>query len=458
MGRRLERLAGGLALLVLAAAGLYALARALGPAPEERRALALLEAPVPPPQGRDGFAALYTGRHDVPESRQVPLLAEDLRRYAAAGADASGMPRWRSALDEWPLLEDAREGDPPWCAPQAADCLERVRARPAAYADLLERNTGLLRRAEALRGYDHFRNPFPPHLDLPLPGFQGLARLATRTAWRFAAGQVDLALADACADLALGRRLLEGGDSLAGSVMGGTLVEGNATLLAQMLAELPADHPLPAACARAVALPLALEEGVCRAMLAEGRMVLGTLRAATAEHGGVGSGPAGWAGRLLFDPGLTAARIAPRFAWYCGAQARARLARDLPLDGPPPPPRRPLRCLANLVGCRAADVAVPAHAGYARRLQDAAAQLRAVAALLWLRGQGTVEPVLLERLPAAMRSPARPLRLDPRAGTLGTARYWQRSPEAADSWTVPLPASRLQPAAPRGRRSGLRRT
>src|SRR5690606_18581954 len=191
-------------------------------------------------------------------------------------------------------------------------------AAPEAYSGLLQRHAGVLDRAAELRGADRFANPFPPRLDAPFPAFQSLVRLSTQTAWRFQAGQVDLAVADASEDVALGRRMIEAGDGLIGSMIGAALVQDNASLLAQMLAELPRDHPLPAQCARAVSPALALEQGLCRAMQAEGRFAVAGLRDLDAAVASEASGRdvPEWALRLLFDPEATAARVAPTFAAY----------------------------------------------------------------------------------------------------------------------------------------------
>ena len=51
-----------LAVFVLA---VYALSRAMGPTRAESAALALVDAPPQLPDGRDGFAALYSVGHDV---------------------------------------------------------------------------------------------------------------------------------------------------------------------------------------------------------------------------------------------------------------------------------------------------------------------------------------------------------------------------------------------------------
>src|SRR5690606_30153304 len=102
-----------------------------------------------PRAGGDGFAALYTARHDIPAAERDAVLAEDVRRLVASpppGED--GAPAWTSALEEWPSLEpEQAKDDPSWCSARASDCLDRVRAAPDAYAGLLQRHARPLDRA-----------------------------------------------------------------------------------------------------------------------------------------------------------------------------------------------------------------------------------------------------------------------------------------------------------------------
>ena len=445
--------AGVLLLLVI---GVYLASRAMGPSKVEREALALVDAP-PVREGRDGFAALYTLTHDVPDAKQGSVLAEDVARLAALPAmsgEGAGMSVWRSALKDWPALGESRKDDPAWCSLRKPGCLALVRSAPEAYAGLLERNAAQLDRVQALSAWDHFANPFPPRLDTPLPAYQPLTRLTTRDAWRFASGDISSGLSGACDGVAQGRKMIDAGDSLIGSMIGAALIQGNATLLADMLAELPRDHSLPSQCEAAFALPMPLDNGVCRTMLSEARFLAGGLRtqvAADVAGGFAGGKLPAWSSRLLFDPDRTVARGAPKFAWYCGEQARALLKQDQPiLDRSPSPTRWSLQCVSNPVGCILADIAHPAYSDYGLRLQDAQARLRTTAALLWLREQpGAIDEIALARLPPAMQSTARPLELDAAAGTLATALYEKPSmSKDRDNglWAIPLPASRLQSA------------
>ena len=452
--RLLKGLLLSAAAMVLLVAAVWLVSWAMATPKAERDALALVDAPRAHGE-RDGFADLWTVSYDVPPAERRRVLDEDVRHFAGLQAQyppiQGATHAWRSAREDWPRLDEARGRDPAWCPSRETGCLERVRAAPDDYAGLLEQHALQLERAAALSEFDHFRNPFPPRYDVPLPEFQALTRLSTRAAWRFVHGDTDEALADACAGVSQGRTLIDAGDSLIGSMIGTAMVEGNATLLAEMLAELPRDHPLPAHCDTAFARPPDLAGGVCRTMLAEGRLATGAMRNHMTTEGLAAElasqGLPAWSARLFFDPERTVARGAPKFAWYCGAQARELIAQDRPLRDPTPPPSSwSLACASNAVGCILVDVAATAYANYGLRLQDADARLRTMAALLWLRGRGgAIDEVALAQLPLSSQSPARPLRLDTAAGTLGTALYEPPRGDGGDgTWSVPLPASRLQ--------------
>ena len=114
---------------------------------------------------------------------------------------------------------------------------------------------------------------------------------------------------------------------------------------------------------------------------------------------------------LLLDEDKSIGRQAWVLAPACTERAGAALAQDAP---PPPAPQInaspwTLRCAANTVGCILTSIAGPAYAEYPARLQDAGAQLRLVAILLWLRGQPDDGDVAarLAGLPGSLRSPSR---------------------------------------------------
>ncbi|MBI0385535.1 hypothetical protein JBE27_57020, partial [Streptomyces albiflaviniger] len=128
-------------------------------------------------------------------------------------------------------------------------------------------------------------------------------------------GDIDGALRGSCRGLQLGRRLVTGSSYLVESTIGASLVQDNAQLLADMLVELPADHPLPAECDQAMQPMLAAEQSLCRAMQGEYAMSRAAIETSAQEFGGV----------LVLDRSSTLARAAGNLGWACGAAAMAAL-------------------------------------------------------------------------------------------------------------------------------------
>src|SRR3546814_10672414 len=82
----------------------------------------------------------------------------------------------------------------------------------------------------------------------------GVPTCALPISQAYASGKVDEGLAGACAGVRTWRTLGTDADSLIVKMLGiGLATDGYGRLLAQMLAELPAGHPLPVACEAALA-------------------------------------------------------------------------------------------------------------------------------------------------------------------------------------------------------------
>src|SRR5690606_18032714 len=140
------------------------------------------------------------------------------------------------------------------------DCLQQMRADPDGYTALVARHGVLLDRIDALSGYDFYRSQAPLDPRAPIPMFS-LAHLGiTHAAQSYASGDVDAGLAHACTGVQTWRTLGTDADSLIVKMLGiGLATDGYGRLLAQMLAELPAGHPLPVACEAAL-VPVSMDE------------------------------------------------------------------------------------------------------------------------------------------------------------------------------------------------------
>jgi hypothetical protein len=420
----------GLVLLV------YVVSR-LMPIPEdEARALAMLDAPREL-EGRNGYAALWAIRHDVPEAELEQRLAEAVRDFGARPAwDGIGeLPAEPTLIGKYPLLDTKVPAEVSLCSAQEAGCLQKVRTSLAVVGPVVESRAALSARISALDGYDYFLSPFPSRLDTPFPAYQVLTRDLTSHAHAFAQGDVEGGLAGVCRSASIGRKLVASGDNLIGSMIGVALMKGAGALFVDMLAELPIDHPVPAQCRQVFTSDVAMAEGVCRVMLGEGRYVIGGMRAMNLPQSGE------WYAPHAFDLEKTAAINARRFTWFCGAEAAGMLERDQPLIIPSASPVRwSLRCAANPIGCILADIAMPAYRDYGLRLQDAEARQRLVATWLWLRDNPDRSRALAERLasrPAALKSPSRDVEVV-EGGKALQVRMYDATREPV--WQLPLPA------------------
>ncbi|WP_032971968.1 hypothetical protein, partial [Stenotrophomonas maltophilia] len=326
------------------------------------------------------------------------------------------------------------------CGPTARDCLAQVRADPQRFVDAHAGHQQLHTRLDQLAEADHFVSPFLPKGEgilVPLPTYGLVVDATSARALAYVQGDVEGALRGSCRGLQLGRRLVPGGSYLVESIIGANLVQANAQLLADMLAELPPDHPLPVECEQAMQPMLADEQSLCRAMQGEYAMSRAAIETSASEFGGV----------LVLDRSSTLARVAGNLGWACGATAKAALEADRPLPVQAPP-QRDFGCLSNVMGCVLTDIAAPVYPAYSSRTQDAAAMLRLLGAQRWLRQQAEDPTEALQRLPAQFRSPVRVPQLSADGSRLQVPR---RSPPRSNdesAWlSVPLSAGAPSAAA-----------
>ncbi|KAF1015962.1 MAG: hypothetical protein GAK31_01446 [Stenotrophomonas maltophilia] len=391
---------GVLAVLLLALA-VWLVSRCWPVPAAQRQALAQLDSPVHA-SGRNGFAQLWLLAYDGPDAAgRERLLAEDVARWQGGlPGQRAGVSVAAERLHAVPLGAGSR------CGTRGIDCLAQVRAEPQRFARVHQGHAALHARVADLAGYGHFRSPFvlaPRDVCVPLPALLPLMDPGSAHALAFVQGDHAAGLAGICATLLAGRRLVHGSDALVTSVLGAALVETQARLLSEMLAELPAGQPLPPAC-HAALQPMGVDEqDLCPALRGEFALSTPALDAESARLP--------WNG-LVFDVQATRLCMAPHYAWACGSAARQALAEDRPLEVPPAPPQG-IECLSNILGCRLAAIAFPAIQPYAARSQDAAAMLRLVAAQCWLRQQPGPRAQALSHLPAEMRSATRVPELGP---------------------------------------------
>ncbi|MGO1720064.1 MAG: hypothetical protein ACTHZI_07740, partial [Luteimonas sp.] len=392
MRRWLLRIGVALLALMVMLVALWGASRLLGPTAEQRRAVEVFEQ-LPPPQGSNAFPALWLLQWDVPEAEQAALVAEDVARFRALPPQGDeARPAARQALGRavegrYPDLAATLAEDPPSCTWREAGCLERVRSDRDAHAMRLGQAARLVDRVDAVTGHDHYRNPFPRTMDM-LPGLLLLPELQlmglgmTRQALLFVDGDIDGALAGTCRALAGWRRLAGNSDSLLLAMHSAAGIQGYGSLLADMLAQVPLDHPLPATCEAALAPVQAGELGLCPAMRGEwefGQMVLDLAEPPR-------NPPERLLQSLIFDREATNALAAWNMAWSCSKEAVASVVEDVPLRLT----RRDrgfwrFECVANAGGCLLMSADLTGYVEKGLRMQDTRAQIRLLRTLEWMR-------------------------------------------------------------------------
>lgn len=436
--KRVLRWFGIVVLSVFAVATLlFAVARLSGPNAQQREALALLDATDPLP-GRNAFPLLWLMEYDVPESQWQAIVDEDVARTEDALArretgEVAEIVQQSAAAWRFDRI-GSEANEPPYCGMRDGDCLSMVRAGHEAYAQRLAKEQEMLRKIRALPDYGHYRSLFPPSLYAPIPRLQALTILPTANALDFIEGRIDVALTATCRETMALRRMSVHSDSLIASLIAAAMVNGNARLFAQMLAELPQTYPLPADCVQAFD-PNVLPPDLCKAMRGEARYSTYMISSREAR-------PVSPFAALLYDAEGTKHVLAPTHAYACTDEVRQRMVADAPI---PPAPHSGslwrLECVDNLVGCTLAGIAMPAYDGYLSRAQDIQAMLRVMHLMLELRsGDAPLTPdIVMARLDADAVQ-GRRITLDPETAHLGIdLRGYSDQPR----WQVPLPASML---------------
>jgi hypothetical protein len=402
-----------LAVLLLLAVAVAIGLRFLPPTAEQVEALRLLAEPTPPVAGRDGSDALLLVDRDVPAAERAAVAAAT-RRYLDAHdahvvadrkAEAARLVDPRDAFAPFPKLGDDEAA---LCDLHRREvgCLATVRRDPARVAAILARHAGQLEAAGGLVAFDGVRYGLQPSLTQKIPQSYGAGRklVVTALAERFVRGEHDAAIAATCDDLAAWRRLGADNDHLVGAMVGSAYVTGDLWLLAEMLAERPADSALPVVCDAALAPTRPAELDVCPAM----RLEFASVRQMVTS-GPLGDSTSG-EGRLVraaLDEDHFLALAAPAYGRYCTQALHELAATDRSVvDVAPAVQCGPLEKVAQPIGCiMATALGGEQFARYQDRRTDQAAALALMRTLLWLRAQSpdpAAWPALLPKRPAAL--------------------------------------------------------
>ena len=432
--------------MVVLAALLWSLSRALYPTAAQQEAIALLRA-SDPPEGGNAFDALWTLGYRVPEEEISAVVEADRQALEQIQHNpdryTEDAPVFRSKREDYPSLIPDMDNKPAFCPSGLDDCLERVRQDPAAYRELIDRHQELLDRVNRLAQYDYFRNRLPWDLAMPFPAFSALFYPLTENAVLFVDGRIDEALAATCKTMAAWRRLAPNSDMLIFQLVGQSVVRKHGLMLVEMAGELPLGYPLPAQCDTALAPPEPSELSLCNAM--KGEFALANSVQIRPEHI-----PSSWLvglGRLAFslgfDPEAMRGEYARSFARHCNSDAIAANFEDRrEVDDSHARGMFRLACAGNWIGCALNESAAPAWSSYILRTRDHGAQLRLLNAWYTSRldsgGDRSRMLELLDRRLEELSHPDRHYELDRQAGKI-RVEYYASAPEPY--WRLPLPAS-----------------
>ncbi|MCF7750942.1 hypothetical protein KQ945_09315 [Bacillus subtilis subsp. subtilis] len=401
------------------------------PVPADQRD-ALQAADAGLPEGRperNAFPAIWLLPYDGLSPAQVQALTEeDARRFAQALAGTPPQAAGNSVAEARFAKVTAATG---WCRRGPTRCLEEVRANADAVAQAHQGHQALHARIAALGDADHYHSLFQPDPVMPFPPMQVLMERTSAHALAQVRGDSAQALQGACEDIRTGRMLMARSDSVLVAMVGGALAERSASLFTDVLAELPADASVPALCRQALSAPVVADLDLCLPMRGE----FAFQRAATAKSP---EAQRQW----LYNERKTEARGAWQLSRTCSADVHAQIGEDRRVQLPPPPSIWSWSCAANALGCTLLDISAPAYNDYPRRAQDAGAQLRMAAAMLWLHAQPRGDADAMTRLadlPDALRSTQRPLQLTRDGRSVQVMRYGS-APDGTSTWVrAPLP-------------------
>lgn len=434
--------------------GIYLVSRLWPISSAQKQALEVLQPTAQDFPGKNAYTALATLAIDglTPAQRQarvdafIPQYVRWQDDYFAKTGDKatahtlSSVPTLQNKSDHLASIDDRL------CRFQeAANCLAKLRKQSA--TDALDAQQALVARVAELAEYGHVQQPpaLLPGIHATLPKVDLLAAPLATHAQAYLAGDAQSALSGLCRDAMTGRMLMAHADNLLLAMIGKAMLSGNAELLASITAELPTDAALPASCDTALATLTLPEISTCTAMRGEfaiGRAYFdGNLKN---EFNKIQA-------ELFFNADKTVARNAETMGWPCLPENLQHVAEDRPLPSPPSLSLYKLECASNYIGCVLSAIAAPAYPEYVARQQDAAAQLRLVQAVLWLRQQADAQADLsiaqrFKALPTNLQQGPRQIRVSQDGLALEIPAYAKVAQGKPVS--IPLPTALLAAAAP----------
>jgi len=440
---------------------------------EAQQALALMQTPPVERHGRNMWAALITAKQSnlTPEQRQK--LADDYvtefnHWYATTYVD------WyleQDVFKQVSLSEPSSEPKPPlppgdrqWPAvagnkalcfsTNIFDCLKIVRDQPQATQEALAPHMDLLEQVAELAEYDYYHTPLQPGINTPIPPFQHLFLPLSAHALNHVNGDSDQALMGLCRDANTARVLFRDSNDLIAVMVAASMLRNNLHVAAQVIAELPLDTALPASCDTAFA-PLTAQDinlSLCSGMRAEFASLHSFIELLKKQiiHSQILS-----ENEHVSDLDNVHLVSAYDKAAVCWPQMQQALLKDEKFLAPPVDasistwlqqcPKLKHNGIPYGLSCALSQIGGADYADYVHRMQDLAAQLQIMQALLWLRQQPNLpQPLTNDYLQAAVpaniyASTQRPLVLSEDGSELKIPVYEKRPRDPCNCVRLSLP-------------------
>lgn len=403
---------------------------------EQDRALAVLKEPYQYARGKqNAFKHVWLAPYDIPAAEIDAAYALELQNYHAA-AKAKTSASYGSHLNK----KYARQELPSkrLCPRGPKSCLAFVRENPEEARKTATEFSAYRLRAERLRNADHLANELDFNFVTPLPPLAGINGVQTLSAAvDFNDGKTDQALDAVCQNYKVWRQLRSHTDILVVDMVGVSFGNDQLNLLADMLAELPVDHPLPPSCSVALE-PLAVNEiDQCDIARGEMKTMSGTFQ--YVKDAGIASiefGRSGFIDRLLstsINVRASEARLAPHIAGLCAGQTAPSGELGIGMSDR----------IFDPMGSTFSELAVSNYADYRRRAKDFTGILQMMRTLVWLRTQPDTESTVSLQ-PDDLKMTDHKLVIDKSSKTLSIELLSPRNNDPT-KWTLPMAGSRLKP-------------
>lgn len=449
-----------LIVILLASIGLFFYGRQQKAAPEQLAALEELHKKPEFSKAENLAPYLWLINYDVPADKIDEIAAEDAKKYNALTSLKSISEFQSAAVSKYPKLDLYPKEFDGFCQfRNGQSCLGEVAREKEKISATLSRMQKEISRAEKVTGYRVHYSPFELHMTGLLPSMSaGENIMRVQRASLFLEGKQDLAIEKVCGDIEAFRSIGSNGDNLLVVMVSQAYVRNRLSLLADMLASEGRNDPLPRQCGIALK-PVAVEENLlCNSMRGEFNTLENLdiwLSDASAENVSATNRVKQKAANFFYDHRRTLELSAPRYAVFCGDEARAAAKANTVLDITKALAGSSVDCglsdrVSNAYGCELLDVSMPSYKSYLQRRLDQSAQITAMQILLWLRDNKATaddsEKLFMAR-PESLQAFSDRIRLNRDLGKMEVDLLGPAI-EGEKTWSLPLPQSMLAKKVP----------